>query len=38
MEWPGGDDIRKKRRLRHAEDIESCIDAVLGKGQDPAAE
>jgi tRNA-dihydrouridine synthase len=32
MEWPVGDDIRRKRLLRRAEDIESCIDAALGKG------
>ncbi len=32
MEWPGGDDIRKKRLLRRAGDIGSCIDAVLGEG------
>ena len=30
MEWPAGDDIRRKRLLRRAEDIEGCIDAVLG--------
>ena len=30
LEWPGGDDIRKKRLLRRAGDIESCIEAVLG--------
>ncbi len=29
MEWPVEDDIRKKRRLRRAEDIESCIATVL---------
>ena len=29
MEWPCGDDIRRKRLLRRAEDIQSCIDAVL---------
>ena len=33
MEWPSGNDIRKKRLLRRAGDIEGCIDAVLGKGQ-----
>ena len=32
MEWPVGDDIRRKRLLRRAEDIESCIGAALGKG------
>ena len=30
MEWPAGDDIRRKRLLRRAEDIEGCIRAVLG--------
>ena len=30
MEWPCGDDIRKKRLLRRAENIESCIEAALG--------
>ena len=30
MEWPVGDDIRRKRHLRRAGDIESCIDAVIG--------
>ena len=29
MEWPAEGDIQKKRRLRRAEDIESCIAAVL---------
>ena len=29
MEWPAGDDIRKKRLLRRASDIGSCINAVL---------
>ena len=29
MEWPAGDDIRKKRLLRRASDIESFINAVL---------
>ena len=33
MEWPAGNDIRKKRLLRRAGDMESCIAAVLGKGQ-----
>ena len=31
MEWPVGSDIRRKRLLRRAEDIESCIEAVLGR-------
>ena len=31
MEWPAGDDIRKKRLLRRANDIESCIAAVLSE-------
>ena len=30
MEWPAGDDIRRKRLLRRAETIESCIDAMIG--------
>lgn len=29
MEWPGGEDIRCKRLLRRADDIEGCIRAVL---------
>ena len=29
MEWPGEGDIRRKRLLRRADDIESCIDAIL---------
>ena len=29
MEWPAGEDIRKKRLLRRAEDIGGCIRAVL---------
>ena len=29
MEWPVGDDIRRKRLLRRADNIESCIDAVI---------
>ena len=29
MEWPVGEDIRRKRLLRRASDIESCIDAVI---------
>ena len=31
MEWPAGDDIRKKRLLRRAGDVESCIQAMLDK-------
>ena len=31
MAWPAGDDIRIKRLLRRAEDIEGCIGAVLGE-------
>ena len=30
MEWPCGDDIRQKRLLRRANNIESCIDAIIG--------
>ena len=30
MEWPSGNDIRRKRLLRRAGDIESCISAVVG--------
>ena len=33
MEWPGGNDIKTKRLLRRATDIESCIEAVLGERQ-----
>ena len=29
MEWPAGEDIRRKRLLRRAGDIEGCIDAVI---------
>ena len=29
MEWPCGDDIRRKRLLRRAKDIEGCIDAII---------
>lgn len=29
MEWPAGDDIRRKRLLRRAEDIDSCIRAMI---------
>ena len=32
MVWPIGDDVRRKRLLRRAEDIGSCIDAALGRG------
>ena len=31
MEWPAGDDIRRKRLLRRAENIESCMDAMLNE-------
>ncbi len=31
MEWPAGENIRRKRLLRRADDIESCINAVTGK-------
>ena len=31
MEWPTGNDIQKKRLLRRASDIESCIEAATGK-------
>ena len=30
MEWPSEGDIRRKRLLRRADDIESCISAVIG--------
>ena len=30
MEWPVGGDIRRKRLLRRAGDIESCIAAAIG--------
>jgi tRNA-dihydrouridine synthase len=30
MEWPGEGDIRKKRLLRRATDIEECVRAVVG--------
>ena len=33
MEWPSGGDIRCKRLLRRAKDIEGCIDAVLRLGE-----
>lgn len=32
MEWPVGDDIRRKRLLRRAKDIESCIEALILNG------
>ena len=28
MEWPAGDDIRRKRLLRRADSVEECIDAM----------
>ena len=31
MEWPSEGDIRRKRLLRRAGDIESCINAVIGE-------
>ncbi|WP_179138343.1 tRNA-dihydrouridine synthase family protein [Aristaeella lactis] len=31
MEWPSEGDIRRKRLLRRADNIESCISAVLGE-------
>ena len=31
MEWPSEGDIRRKRLLRRADDIESCINAVIGE-------
>ena len=31
MEWPSEGDIRRKRLLRRAGDIESCISAVIGE-------
>lgn len=31
MEWPTGNDIQRKRLLRRASDIESCIEAATGK-------
>lgn len=31
MEWPSEGDVRQKRLLRRANDIENCIDAVLGE-------
>ena len=30
MEWPVGNDIRRKRLLRRAESIEGCIEAAFG--------
>ena len=29
MEWPVGDDIRRKRLLRRADNIDSCINAII---------
>ena len=29
MEWPVGSDIRRKRQLRRADEIESCIEAAI---------
>ena len=31
MEWPVGEDIRRKRLLRRASDIESCVRAAIGE-------
>lgn len=31
MEWPAGEDIRKKRLLRRAEDIGGCVAAMTGE-------
>ena len=31
MEWPSEGDIRRKRLLRRAGDIESCVNAVIGE-------
>ena len=31
MEWPGEGDLRRKRLLRRADDLESCIGALLGE-------
>ena len=31
MEWPANGDIRRKRLLRRANDIESCINAIIGR-------
>ena len=31
MEWPVGEDIRRKRLLRRACDIESCVRAAIGE-------
>jgi tRNA-dihydrouridine synthase len=33
MEWPAEGDIRRKRLLRRANDIEACIRAVTGAGE-----
>ena len=32
MEWPVGEDIKRKRLLRRADHIEGCIEAALGHG------
>ena len=31
MEWPVGEDIRRKRLLRRACDIENCVRAAIGE-------
>ncbi len=31
MEWPSEGDLRRKRLLRRADNLEGCIDAVLGE-------
>ena len=31
MEWPCGGDIKRRRLLRRADTIESCIHAVIGE-------
>ena len=31
MEWPVGEDIRRKRLLRRAGDIENCVHAAIGE-------
>jgi hypothetical protein len=31
MEWPGEGNIRRKRLLRRADNIESCINAVINE-------
>ena len=37
MEFPVGDDLRRKRLLRRANDIESCIGAVISEMADQQA-